>query len=250
MEKSFSFPKESVEELICRLSFAQVELLGEEIGEIQVLAAGDDQSIADLRVDVRDGRLTVEQPSFMFSLNFITHRWAQVCVRIPKDWKGTVDAHTVSGLINSRGLKGGEISLDTVSGDLRAMAVSAESLSLRTVSGSVKGGDLNGERLTLRTVSGNARLQSVAFDQVRINSVSGDVWLEFRAPFRKVDGNTVSGDLELLAPIDNVDASLKSVSGRIHTSGVVLKEGGSTVRVSGVSADLSVISTLEKGVKA
>ncbi len=246
MEKNASFQKESISELYCRLTWAQLELLADDVQEIQVLAAGDDQSVTDLRIEERDGRLVVEQPPFAFSLNFITHKWTQVCIRIPKEWRGTIDAHTVSGLLNSRGIKGTEITLDTVSGDLRAMAVSSEGLSLRTVSGDMKCGDLRGERMSLRTVSGDARLQSIAFEQVRTNSVSGDVWLEFRAPFARVDANTVSGDLEMLVPMGSLDASLKAVSGRIHTSGVVLKEGGSTVRLSAVSGDLTIISTLEK----
>lgn len=250
MEKNFSFPKESIHELACRLSFAQLELLADDVQEIQVLAAGDDQSVTDLRIEERDGRLLVEQPSFVFSLNFITHRWMQVCVRIPKEWKGAIDTHTVSGLINCRGLKGTDILLDTVSGDLRAMAITGNTLSLRTVSGNMKGGDLRGEQMTLRSVSGDARLQSIAFEQVRLNAVSGDLWLEFRAPFARVEGNTVSGDLEILAPIDQVDASLKAVSGRIHTSGLALREGGSIVKISGVSSDLSIISTLDKAQKA
>ena len=249
MEKNVSFQKESVSELYCRLTWAQLELVADDVQEIQVLAAGDDQSVADLRIEERDGRLMVEQPPFVFSLNFITHKWTQVCIRVPKDWRGAIDAHTVSGLLNTRGIKGTEVTLDTVSGGLRAMAVAAEGLSLRTVSGDIKGGDLRGERVSLRTVSGDARLQSIAFEQVRVSGVSGDMWLEFRAPFSRVDANTVSGDLELHVPMDSLDASLKAVSGRIHTSGVVLKEGGSSVRLSAVSGDLNIISTLEKAQK-
>jgi hypothetical protein len=250
MEKNASFPKESVTELYCRLTWAQLELLADDVQEIQVLVSGDDQSVTDLRIEERDGRLIVEQPPFVFSLNFITHKWTQVCIRIPKDWRGIVDAHTVSGLLNSRGIKGTEVTLDTVSGDMRAMAVSSEGLTLRTVSGDIKGGDLRGERMSLRTVSGDARLQSIAFEQARLNTVSGDVWLEFRAPFARVDGSTVSGDLELLVPMTSLEATLKAVSGRINTSGVVLKEGGSSVHCSAVSGDLTIISTLEKTQKA
>ncbi len=250
MEKNASFPKDNISELYCRLTWAQLELLADDVQEIQVLASGDDQSVADLRIEERDGRLVIEQPPFVFSLNFITHKWTQVCIRVPKDWRGVIDAHTVSGLLNCRGLKGTEVTLDTVSGDLRAMAVSTEGLSLRTVSGDMKCGDLRGERMSLRTVSGDARLQSIAFEQVRVSGVSGDVWLEFRAPFARVDANTVSGDVELLVPMDSLDASLKAVSGRIHTSGVTLKDGGSSVRCGAVSGDLTIISTLEKAQKA
>ncbi len=250
MEKNVSFPKESVSELYCRLTWAQLELIADDVQEIQVLAAGDDQSVADLRIEEHSGRLVVEQPALIFSLNFITHKWTQVCIRIPKDWRGVIDAHTVSGLLNSRGAKGTAVTLETVSGDLRAMATAANSLQLRTVSGDIKGGDLTGERLTLRTVSGGARLQSIAFDQIKTNGVSGDMWLEFRAPFSRLDANTVSGDLEVLVPTDTLDASLKAVSGHVHTSGIKLKEGGSTIRCSAVSGDLNIISTFDKAAKA
>ncbi len=250
MEKNFSFPKERISELYCRLTWAQLELIADDVQEIQVLAAGDDQSVTDLRVEEQDGRLVVEQPALIFSLNIISHKWTQVCIRIPRGWRGAIDAHTVSGLLNSRGVKGTAVTLETVSGDLRAMAVASQTLGLRTVSGNIKCGDLTGERLNLRTVSGGARLQSIAFDQARLSCVSGDTWLEFRAPFSRVEANSVSGDVELLVPTDTLDASLKAVSGRVHTSGITLKDGGSIVRCSAVSGNLNIISTLDNASKA
>ena len=49
--------------------------------KVQVMAAGDDSSVEDLRIAVKDGSLTVEQPQYGLSLNIMESRWLQVrCV--------------------------------------------------------------------------------------------------------------------------------------------------------------------------
>lgn len=245
MEKNVSFPAQGITEFVGRLAWAQLELFADDVPEIQVMAAGDERTVEELRIEENNGKLLVEQPQYGLSMNINASKWMQVCIRIPKGWGGNVDAHTISGLLSARGIRGKEVILDTISGDVRAMAVHAEELSLRTISGDIKGGDLVGEKLSLRTVSGEVKLQSIAFSQVRSSAVSGAQWMEFKAPFARVDATTVSGEMTLHVPMDRMDASLRSVSGRMRTAGIHLQENGPVVRLNSVSAGLELISTLK-----
>ena len=246
MEKNLCFEAPSVQQLIVKLAWAQLELLTDDVEDIQVLAAGDEHTVSELRILFKDGRLIVEQPQYGLSMDLINGKWMQVCVRIPKSWRGLVDAHTISGLLNTRGVAGGDITLETVSGDLRALSVTAVSMYLRTVSGNIKGGGLSGERLSLRTISGNVDLMAIDFQTVKSNAVSGQQKMEFAKPFARVDVTAVSGDVTLHVPMDKLDAALRSVSGRMRTSGVFLVDDAPAVRINGVSADLEVACTAKQ----
>ena len=65
--------------------------------------------------------------------------------------------------------------------------------------------------------------------------------------FRKVDVNAVSGNVIITAPVEAMDVNLRSISGRVRTEGVNIREGGDvpSVRVTGVTADLKLISIKE-----
>ena len=243
MEKNLCFDIASVQQLIVKLAWAQLEIIGDDVEDIQVLAAGDEHTVSELRVFQKENRLVIEQPQYGISMNITNGKWMQVCIRVPKAWKGAVDANTISGLLNIRGVSGGDITLDTVSGDLRAMDIAAISLSLRTVSGDILGGGIKGDKLNLRTISGNVNLMSMAFLQVRSNAVSGRQQMEFVQPFDRVDITAVSGDVTLHVPMDKLETLLRSVSGRIRTSGVSLVQDAPSVHITGVSADLEVVCT-------
>lgn len=244
MEKNLNFEASSVQQLVVKLAWAQLELLADDVEDIQVIAAGDEHTVSELRILQKDNRLTIDQPQYGISMNLTNGRWMQICVRIPKSWRGLVDGNTISGLLNARGISGGDITLETVSGDLRALSLNAIALSLRTVSGDIKGGNLIGERLSLRTISGDVNLQAIVFQTVKSNAVSGVQKMEFVKPFDRVDVTAVSGDVALLVPTDKMDAVLRSVSGRIRTTGVALVDEGPMVRINGVSSDLEVVCTL------
>lgn len=246
MEKKVRFSKDSIREVLAHLAWAQLEIMGDDVEDIQVLAAGDDHTVEELRLGERGGTLYVEQPQYGISMNITTGRWMQVIIRLPKDWEGNIDAHTISGTMSVRGVAGPEIAMETVSGDLRAMNVAGDSTALRTVSGDVKAGGFTGRKLSLRTVSGDLDIQGSAFESVKANGVSGDIVLEFTAPFRRVEGTTVSGDMTIHVPVEALDAAVRGVSGRVRTSGVSLVDSGDFVRLNSVSGDLVIISTLNE----
>lgn len=243
MNRNESYPAAQVTNLAVHLAWATLEMLVDDIEEMQVLVSGDDNDVNDLKIESKDGRLLVEQPTYGLTIKLNTERWMQLCVRIPRTWKGAVEANTIAGMLNARGLTGTDLTLDTVSGDLRAMNLSGIAVNLKTISGDIKAGGLDCEKLAVRTVSGSVSIQSSAGMSVKLSGVSGDQALELIRPFERVEATTVSGDVKLYVPMDKADVALRAVTGRVRTSGVSLLEGAPAVRVTSVSGNLEINRT-------
>ena len=247
MERNLSFDTEGLENIAVHLGWAQLEMFADEVDKVQVMAAGDDSSVEDLRIAVKDGTLLVEQPQYGLSLNIMESRWLQVCVRVPSQWKGSVALSTLSGLLSARKLSAKTLSMETVSGDLRAVRITAGDASLKTVGGDMHGEQLTAENLSVRSVSGDTALDALSVASLKCASVSGEQTYNRTSSFRKVDVTAVSGNVIITAPVEAMDVSLRSISGRVRTEGVDIREGEDvpSVRVTGVTADLKLISIKE-----
>ena len=240
MNRNENFALSQVNTLQVRLAWATLEMMVDDVPELQVMVSGDDNDVSDLKISCQDGKLQVEQPTYGLSMKLNTERWMQLFLRIPREWKGAVDAGTIFGMMSVRGLCGTDLALDTVSGDLRAANLQAITLGMKTATGDIQAGGISAEKLTLRSVSGIIKVQDVQAQQVKAINVSGEVTLDFLSPFEKVEGNTVSGNIRVYAPIDMADAALSSLNGKLRTSGVSLQEGAALVRVSSISGDLEI----------
>ena len=227
MNRNESFPALTVSALNVRLGWANLEIMVDDVEDIQVLLSGDEGEIAEMKLTLQEGRLQVEQPSYGISTRIHNSKWMQVVVRLPRGWKGSVDASSVTGSVNVRGVTGTDLNLDTVSGDVLAH-------------------DLSGESLSLRTVSGKVRLEGAGFVSYRLNDVSGDVALTLSDAFERLDGVTVSGNVSITAPITRADASLRAISGRLLTEGVSIGSGAPRVAMSSVSANVQLICSLKQ----
>lgn len=247
MERNEHFESGGLSDVVVHLAWAQLEIFADDVEKIQVLAAGDDQSVNDLRIVAKDGALLVEQPQYGLSLNLMEGHWMQVCIRMPRHWQKPLHVNTISGLLSARGLHGSHVALDTVSGDLRAMRLKTQELKLRTVSGDVRAEDLQADTLSVRSVSGNIALDMLQVGTLRCNSVSGEQTYHMSRPFKRMEINAVSGDVIITSPLDTLNVGLRSLSGRVRTEGVTLSEDASVpaVRVTGVSANLKLISIKE-----
>ena len=247
MERNLSFDVAGLRGLGIHLAWAQMEVFADDVDKIQVMAAGDDNSVNDLRIETKNGELIVEQPQYGLSLNIMESRWLQVCVRVPRTFEGHVRLNTISGLLSARKLDAGDITLETVSGDLRALKLKATSLTLKTVSGDARGEELTAQRVTMRSVSGDIVLDGLSAQTLKCNSVSGEQTYNMTGTFRSVEVTAVSGNVVITAPVENINVSLRSLSGRVRTQGVSITddEGAPSVRVTGVSADLKLISIKE-----
>lgn len=247
MERNEHFEASGLSDVVVHLAWAQLEIFADDVDKIQVLVAGDDQSVHDLRVLAKDGLLLVEQPQYGLSLNLMEGHWMQVCVRMPRAWQKPIHVNTISGLLSARGLQGSAMVLDSVSGDLRAVRLQAQELKLKTVSGDVRAEDLRAASLSVRSVSGNIALDMLQVDTLRCNSVSGEQTYHMSKPFQRVEINTVSGDVIITSPVETLNVGLRSLSGRVRTEGVSLSEDPATpaVRITGISANLKLISIKE-----
>ena len=244
MERNVQFEITALKDIVVRLAWAQLEIFADDVEKIQVLAAGDEGSVTDLRIMVREDALVVEQPQYGLSLNITESKWMQVCVRVPRTWQAAIHVNTISGLLSARGLCGSRIALDTISGDLHAMRITAETLSVKTISGDVRGDGLTAQSLSARSVSGRLALDAVEAKTIKSNSVSGEQAYHLKSVFQRMDVVAVSGDVVITSPVEMMNASMRSVSGHVRTEGVTLSEdrNAPVIRATGVSADLKLIS--------
>lgn len=248
MERNMSFDTGELTGIAVHLAWAQLEIFADEVEKVQVMAAGDDNSVEDLRIEVRDGCLTVGQPQYGLSLNLMESRWLQVCVRVPLEWGREIACSTLSGLLSARRLNASTLSLETVSGDLRAVRLTARDASFRTVGGDMRGEELSAENLSVRSVSGDTALDALRVTSLKCTSVSGEQTYNMADTFRRVDVTAVSGNVIITAPVEAMEVNLRSISGRVRTEGVSIRdgeEGVPSVRVTGVTADLKLISIKE-----
>lgn len=247
MERNESFQTEQLKEIAVHLAWGQLEIFGDDVDKVQVMASGDESTTEDLRIELKDGRLVVEQPQYGLSLNITESRWLQVCVRVPKSFKAVLDCNTISGLLSARKLLGSDIDLETVSGELRAVKVTADKLALKTVTGDVRGEELCSGAMSLRGVSGSISLDGLDVKTLRSNSISGEQTFNMCSGFERVDVTAVSGNVIITAPVDAMNVSLRSITGRVRTERVSITDGADVpaVRITGVSADLKLISIKE-----
>ena len=223
-----------------RLAWATLEMMTDDVKDLQLLVSGSQDDVDDLRISVENGRLSVSQPAYGLSTRIATERWMQVTLRIPRDWRGDVQASTMTGLMQVHGLSGTDFSLTTVSGTLRVNGLSGMSVTLHTVSGLLDVCGITAEKGSLRTVSGDLSLYRGIFRQLKLTSVSGMIVAGFDEAFEALDINTVSGAMSVQAPIMRAKIGLRSVAGKLKTEGVENAEDGPVISANSVSGSLTV----------
>ena len=244
MERNLHFEIAGLADIAVRLAWAQMEVFADDVDKIQVLAAGDEGTVQDLRIGIKGDALVVEQPQYGLSLNITESRWMQLCIRVPRTWTQDIHLNTISGLLSARGLKGSHIVLDTISGDLQATRLAAQEITLKTISGDIRGDKLEAKTLLVRSVSGDQRMDEVEAENVKANSINGEQNYHFVKAFWQVDANTVSGNVTLSAPMEKAQISMRSISGRVRTEGVTVVEEGDApkVNITGISSELKLIA--------
>ncbi len=240
MNRTETFDALALHTISIRLAWATLEILSDEVSAFQLLVSGDDMDVEDLKVSTSEGTLTIEQPAYGLTRHLTVVRWMQVILRVPREWKGAVDASTIAGPLKARGLSGTDLTLDTVSGDLHVMSLKAIGLGLHTVTGVLVADGLSAEQLNLRTVSARLAAEHADAEKVRISTVSGDVSAELSGRLEKLDVNTVAGDVQLTVPFEAANISYRAATGKLRTSGVSIAEEGPEVSVTSVSGSLLV----------
>lgn len=246
MNRNEFFQALPVTKLILRLTNATLEICTDDIEDIHVMASGGKADIEELRITASADALTIEQPMSKLTLKPTSvGSWLQIAIRLPRSWKGAIEARTVTGWMNIRTVAGTDMSLDTVSGMVMANDVNFLTLSARTVTGDVKLNQAECSKCSLFSTSGSLTAMRTALQKGSASTVTGFVTLDLIAPFEELTLNSVTGDLCVDAPITECDGMLRSVSGRIRTSGVSIVEGSAKLRATTVSSDLDLTCNIE-----
>lgn len=226
-----------------KLIGAALEICTDDIDDIHVMVSGADREVNTLHIAVQEDQLLVEQPATALARNPMGDSWLQITLRLPKTWKGCIDGRTVSGWINARSLTGADLMLESVSGLITAASLDFITLSLRSVTGDVKLHNARCEKCTLASTSGDVLAAAVSLLRCSVTSITGNMSLSLLSPFEEITANSVSGDVSIEAPVDACDATLRSVAGRIRTSGISIVEGAARVHVTTVSGGLDITRT-------
>ena len=188
----------------------------------------------------------------------------RIILRLPASAHPTVNLLTASGDIEWESVvPGSEFTLRSTSGDIRIdvdrsfllphvqvgttsgdaeLRFSAENVRLATVSGDItwEGSAVAAE---LCSTSGDLDLRG-NFSDLTMNSTSGDLELELTSPqAAKINVSTVSGDIEVHLPVSvqEISASLKSVSGEIRQRGIQHTDNAPIqLRANTISGDLKL----------
>ncbi len=197
---------------------------------------------------------------------------AELELMVPRT--ASVEASSISGDIEARGLSGRTLELRTVSGDVDAQAEverisvnsvsgdveftgSASRVSAESVSGSIDLIGVSGE-LEATTVSGDVTVEAGVISRGEFEAVSGDVELEVELEDGgRINVSSMSGDIDLYLPnrqeaeffIQTFSGDIDSAFGRArnsasHGPGQQLEhqEGnnGAAINLSSFSGDISI----------
>ena len=241
MDRTAFYPEMEINAIMPRLAAADLELLADDVDQIQVLITGSDEAVQALKLTCEEGRLRLDQPAYGVAPRPMGMHWVQVMLRLPRAWKGIVDASTMTGDIRARGISGTDLQLETMTGSLDAAGVNAITMKAVTVSGSQRLSGIQAEALHLRTVSGGMEGTGIQARSLRVTAVSGSTTLQLDSDFDLLEANLVSGGLRVTAPVAEADASIRSISGRLLTSGVSIQKGGPVVSATTVTGHVELI---------
>lgn len=245
MNRNEFFQALPITKLVLRLTSAALEICTDDIEDIHVMVSGARTDQEVLRISEAAGILTMEQPVSALAKSAAASSWMQIAIRLPRTWKGAIDGRSVTGWMNLRSLTGTDLSLDTVSGLVMASELDFITISIRAVTGDVKLNEVHCDKCSLFSTSGSLTAMRTSLRSGNASSVTGLITLDLIAPFKELTLNSVTGDLCVDAPVTEADVVLRSVSGRIRTSGISIVEGAARLRATTVSSDLDMTSNIE-----
>ncbi len=215
MERNLSFPRDSIARVRVKLTWAQVEAVSGGPDAFDVLIAGDEDSVEELRVEQTGDDLSIAQPQLAFAKEILPRRrWLQICLRVPAAWKGDLDIATISGSLGAHGIAGDEVTLTTVSGPIHAHDIVSGHFAMHTATGTLAGDTIQANHCYIRTVSGRVAVAEARFTSAKVFTVSGEVSLALADGAKTLDLQSVSGAMRVETDTP-VLAALHSLSGQL-----------------------------------
>lgn len=224
-----------------KLTSATLEMCTDDIEEVHVMISGADGDVRALRVDVQGNQLVLEQPAISRQKNPIATSWLQVTLRLPRTWKGRIDARTITGWITLRHLNASDLTVDSVSGVINATGLLANTATMRTVTGDIRVADLVCTKAGFHTTSGAINVQHTRLYKANLSSITGTMTLALTEAFEEISATSVIGDLSVEAPIAACRVQHRSVAGRVNGGSVPQsEEATSAILFNTVSGSLDI----------
>jgi hypothetical protein len=200
---------------------------------------GDLEAWADLRIAVPAGRsLDLHLAVGRIAASNVDGRLRIEAVAAPVSvtgGTGELSVGTGSGEVRASGRQG-HARLSTGSGEIEVTSWSGGDVKAETGSGNVIVTDIESPRLRAQTGSGEIRLSKVRTPDVAVQTGSGNITLELQSVVQRLDVETGSGDVAIVAPpstsarldIETGSGDIESDfplevtrSGRHHLSGTI-----------------------------
>lgn len=245
MNRNEFFQALSLTKLHLRLTHAALEICTDDIEDIHVMVSGSKADAEALHIAAAADTLRVEQPLSLRKKASAAGSWLQIVIRLPRSWKGAVNARTISGWMNIRSLAGTDLALSTITGTILATDLNFMTAAVRTVTGDVKLCQVICDRCSLFSAAGSLSALDVQLKKARAATLTGTVTLALPAPFEALALASLTGDLCVDAPIILCDGALRSASGRIRAEGVSIVDSGPRVRGLTLTSDLDITSTIQ-----
>lgn len=242
MNRNEFFQAMPITRLNIRLTTASLEVCTDDIDDIHVMVSGSKDAADQLRITAASDTLRLEQPRQPHPAK---GSWLEVTIRLPRSWKGAINARTIYGWMNIRSIAGTDLALYSVSGTIMANDLHFMTIAGHTFSGAVKLQQILCKQAKLTSVRGSLTIADAQLQKAHAFSITSTIALSLLAPFEALTLGSITGDLCIDAPINLCDAVLKSLSGRIRTTGVTVVEGGPKVRAATISSTLDISTTLE-----
>lgn len=203
-----------------------------ECGDVKIyLCSGDEillqETSADgaeaerLRYRVEEGTLHIYPRESGYAFGSLPKKTLEIGIpRRQADLIRTLDVKLASADLTIEGLQLEELRVDSASGDLTLTSCTMNTFYFDSVSGALRAKDCTVEQVKLDITSGDSRLEGT-FGEVEFNGTSADLVVEVTQLPRRLETDTVSGDVVVGVPLDvgSFSAELDTVSGSLTLVG-------------------------------
>ena len=244
LNRNESFPSADTHSIVFDMVRSSIDVQSCDVEDIQLLISGDDESVSLLQLEWNGGRLSMSMPIRDRVPNLVSPAWMQTILRLPRSWKGALEMKSQSGMISINTFSGTDLNASTVSGHIRATNITCITCSLHAMSGILLLESAQVKDIRLSTVTGNIMASSLACERFRCSTVSGSMELSFSEPFQEMSGTSTTGDTHLSVPLSEINASLRSVTGRLLTRNVSIQETGPVLHFTTVTGNLAIVGSM------
>jgi len=241
MNRNESFPALPVARISAHLTSASLEICPDDIDDVHIMVSG--AAPETLQISFSEGILHITQQRTASPRQH--GGWTQLMLRVPRAWKGSIDARTGSGRINLRQLSGADLSLRTGSGMVTGSELCFITACVASLTGDAALSGLHCETCSLISVAGNLTITGGRLHQGRALSGMGRISLTLLDAFAALRLTSLTGKLVVRAPIQTCNARLRSLTGRIRTEGVSIGEAPAAVHAATLTGALTLTCNLE-----